>query len=113
MKQPSWAPDAFWKFHRENPQAYAMFVTFAWQARSRRERFSATTILHRMRWAAEVEGMGDAHFKVNNNWSPYFARLLQAEEPDDFGEFFQTRELFSRAGKPIDPWPGSKWSDDE
>lgn len=81
--------ERFEKYHRENPHVYAMFKKFALQSASRRSRFSARAVFHRMRWQSMIEGNDE--FKINNNYSPYYARLFEQEYPDLAG-FFEKRK---------------------
>lgn len=72
----------FGQFHGENPHVYELFKRFTFEAiRSGRERFSARTILHRIRWYTGVETNDPSGFKVNDHWSPYYARLFVREYP--------------------------------
>lgn len=71
----------FKKFHASNPHVYVLFKKFALEACERRRRFSARTVLHRMRWYSNVESEEPAGFKVNDHWSPFYARLFEVEFP--------------------------------
>jgi hypothetical protein len=57
--------------------------------RAGRKKFSARTVLHRMRWWSEIEQMElfKTEFKVNNNWSPFYARMFIEENPQYKGIF--------------------------
>jgi hypothetical protein len=80
--------------HRQSPEVYEHFKRFAREARaSGRARFSADAILHRVRWYVAVERQG-ADFKVNNDCSALFSRLLEAEEPAFRGFFERRRSVF-------------------
>jgi hypothetical protein len=83
-------PMTFREFHEANPQIFALFKRFAQDAKARRPRFSARTILHRIRWYTAVETDDPAGFKINNNWSPFYARLLILED-SSFDGFFELR----------------------
>ena len=85
---------AFAKFHAENPHIYELFKRFAWEAiRAGRRKFSARMIFHRMRWYTNVE-TNDPNFKINNNHSPYYARMWMVDHPEYPG-FFNIRELLN------------------
>jgi hypothetical protein len=43
------------------------------------------------RWEVLVS-TNDPEFKINNNYAPYYARLIMQEHPE-FGEIFETREI--------------------
>ena len=81
---------AFREFHEANPHVYALFRELASEViRAGRVRFSARTIWHRMRWYAAFETT-DEEFKLNNNHSPYYARLWLKDHPQYPG-FFELR----------------------
>ena len=48
-------------------------------------------LFERVRWHVAIE-QGDDVFKVNNNLTSHYARLIMTCEPD-LAEFFETREL--------------------
>ncbi len=81
---------AFNDFDAANPHVYTLFVKYAHQAAARRPRFSARTILHRIRWHTAIETDDPEGFKVNNNWSPFYARRFEREYPRHAG-FFSMR----------------------
>lgn len=83
--------ERFEQFHAANPQVFVHFKRFAWDVkRMGRTRWSADAIIQRIRWFLCVETAGD-NFKVNDNFSAYYARLLIAEEPE-FDGFFELRK---------------------
>ena len=53
-------------------------------------KYSARSILYRIRWHHEIE-RGDRAFKCNDHWSPDLARWLIARRPE-FAGFFELRE---------------------
>ena len=85
-------PEWIWlRFHAANPQVYAMFRRFTLQTiDAGRSHYSARAIFHRMRWHTGVETKGD-EWKLNNNYSRYYARLFMREHPQH-DAFFETRE---------------------
>jgi hypothetical protein len=84
----------FKHFHADNPHVWPLFVRFAFEAiKAGRQRFSARTIIHRIRWFTSVETTtADEDFKINNNWSPYYARVFMRIYPEHEG-FFETRAV--------------------
>lgn len=87
-------PDArFERFHRVNPNVYAMFRRLAREIKSRgHRRYSADAILHQMRWLFDMEPTDEGeHPKINNDYAACLARLLMREEPD-FAGFFKLRK---------------------
>lgn len=84
---------AFLDFHARNPHIYQLFCRFALQAAARRSRFSARTVLHRIRWYTSVETDDPQGFKVNDHWSPFYARLFEQDHPEHAGFFEKRRAL--------------------
>jgi hypothetical protein len=85
----------FWAYHDENPHVFRLFARYAQMAvNAGHKRFSADMVLHRLRWNTMVETFSDK-FKINNNYSAYYARLWMRENPEHDG-FFSTRVLRSR-----------------
>ena len=94
--------EEFKAFHRENPHIYELFKKFTLQSISRgREHFSARTVLHRIRWYTDVETVSPDGFKVNNNWSAFYARLFERDFPEHIG-FFRNRESVADTRDVID-----------
>lgn len=80
----------FAKYHAENPQVYAALRRFALEAkRAGRRRMSINMLGERVRWYTDIETRGES-YKVNNNFRPFYARLLMTKEPELAG-FFETR----------------------
>ncbi len=85
--------EKFRLFHFENPDVFDLFEKFARQAKaSGRGRFGAFMIGNRIRWYTQVEVVGD-DYKINNNYLPYWARLLMLKYEDDFAGFFELRSM--------------------
>jgi hypothetical protein len=91
----------FRAFHRANPRVYELFVRFTQRAIQRGHRnLSADMILHRVRWETAIETHGADEFKINNNFSAFYARMFMRDYPRHDG-FFRTRasaadEMFAR-----------------
>jgi hypothetical protein len=84
---------AFAKFHAENPHIYELFKRFTADViRAGFQNFSARAVFHRIRWYTNVE-TNDPNFKINNNHSPYYARMWMIDH--DRKGFFRTRELLN------------------
>lgn len=80
----------FDEYHAANPQVYALLRRFALEAkRSGRERLGIKALFERVRWYTDVEAKADS-FKVNNNYTAFYARLLMEQEPE-LKDFFETR----------------------
>lgn len=85
--------ERFWEFHRAHPAVYQHLRRFALEAKARgRERLGIKAIWERLRWYVAVEARDVDGFKLNNNYTSRYARLLMRQERDLEG-FFETREL--------------------
>lgn len=85
----------FWHFHLANLAVWEAFKRFAFEAiEAGMKRYSARAIIHRIRWFVEIEIKSADDFKINNNYSPHYARLFMKDFPQH-GKFFETRELIS------------------
>lgn len=83
---------AFLRFHAANPQVYRLFKKYALQAaRARHRHFGSKMIFERMRWYTMIETT-DADYKLNNNYTAYYARMFMADYPEH-REFFRTRRV--------------------
>ncbi len=78
----------FINYHAANPQVYEAFKRFTFQAVRHRKNFSSKAIFERLRWDSMIAG--DDGFKMNNNYTPYYARLFEADHPQHKG-FFRKR----------------------
>lgn len=84
---------AFLKFHHDNPHVYRMLVKFARQVKdSGRRRYGIKSLFERLRWHMAFEVKSETDFKLNNNYTSRYARLLMENETDLDG-VFATREL--------------------
>lgn len=82
----------FKKFHLENPHIWKEFKRRVAQAMRAGVRFySARVIIEVVRWHFDVETKGNP-FKVNNDWSPLYARLFVYNYPRH-ADFFEFREV--------------------
>jgi len=84
---------AFRLFHAANPHVYELFTKYALEAcRAGRGRFGARMIWNRMRWYARFETTDgeSGGFKLNNNHTPYYARLFMSDWPE-YEDLFETR----------------------
>lgn len=81
---------AFQQYHRTNPAIFAAFKKFAFEARGRKKRFGAKAVMERVRWELEINTTGS--FKVNNDFTALYARLLIYQHPE-FKNFFSLRTV--------------------
>ena len=89
--------EKFKEFHRANPHVYKLFCRFALEATIRRDRFSARTVVHRLRWYTNIETKDVDGIKVNDHWSPFYARMFEADYPVHKG-FFEHRKAVADTG---------------
>ena len=90
----------FVQFDNDHPVIWELFRRFTLEAiASGRQRFSARAIFHRIRWETMIKPTGDIlnpdtgkPIKLNNNWSPYYARKFLDEFPRARG-FFRLRSV--------------------
>ena len=82
----------FEAFHRDNPSVWLLFERFTYAViRRGHKRYSARTVIHRIRWHTDVETTTYATgFKINNNHSPYYSRMWDEKHPEHAG-FFEQR----------------------
>lgn len=78
----------FEEFHADNPRVYATLVDLAreWIARTGRHKLGIKTLYERARWEIAL-ATSDADFKLNNNFTAFYARLIMAQESDLDGLF--------------------------
>ena len=83
----------FWEFHRANPHVYMLLRRFTWEIKQAgHKHYSMDAVYHRVRWHMQIDTIGDLDFKLNNNHTSYYARMIMRREPALEG-FFRTREL--------------------
>lgn len=82
--------ERFKQFHRDNPQVFRLFRQFAEEALHARQKVGARAIWERMRWYACIETTS-TDYRLNDHYTPYFARLLMLTD-DRFAGFFETRD---------------------
>jgi hypothetical protein len=79
----------FSKFHAANPEVWNLFKRFTSEIMDAgNTHYSADAVLHRVRWETALS-TGET-FKINNNYSAFYARLYHREFPKHAG-FFMTR----------------------
>ena len=91
-------------FHQEHPQVWQLFSRFTEELIHRGfEHYSAKGVFERIRWeTAEADGALN-EFKLNNNYSAFYARAFMRANPEHEG-FFRTRHQIS-AGAPAAKLP--------
>lgn len=83
--------EKFEAFHRANPHVYDYFKQRAIGLRRLgTKRYGMKSLFELLRWDYSVQTGDPDNFKINNNFAPWYARLLMDNEPELDG-FFETR----------------------
>lgn len=83
--------EAFKEFYRDNPHVYAALVRLARQAKEAGYRkLGMKQLFEVLRWEFTVVTRSDSGFKLNNNFTAPYARIIMYQEPDLAG-FFEIR----------------------
>ena len=85
------------RFHKDNPEVWDLFVRFTFEMINKGfKNYSAQHgIFARIRWEMDVGGNGVTQFKINNNYSAFYARRFMKMYPQYDG-FYRTREQVSK-----------------
>ena len=102
IRQPTLmdAPDkptlAFLDYHAAHPEVWATFRDIAMRLYRRGIRhYGARCIMEVVRYQTAIRAEGEP-FKINNNWTPFYARMLMMQDPIRFKDFFAIRESRQR-----------------
>lgn len=96
----------FEKFHRENPRVYVLFDRFTFRMiYAGLKNGSARLVIERIRWETAVETVSEQPVKINNNYTPRYARLWMNDHPT-FPDYFHTRVL---AANSVDSVKHTTW----
>ena len=80
----------FCQYHKDNPQIYMKFKKLALHLINKgRKHYGAKAIFEVIRYNTVIEGNDD--FKVNNNYTAFYARLFEQDHPQ-YGGFFSKRK---------------------
>lgn len=84
---------AFVKFHADHPEVYTDLCEIARDLKRRGyQRFGIKTVYEVARWRSMIRRGPKDKFKLNNNFTAYYARKIMEQEPD-LRDVFQTRRL--------------------
>jgi hypothetical protein len=80
--------DRFEEFHRANPAVYSTLVALArqWASKTGNRKLGMKTLYERTRWEISLD-TSDPNFKLNNNFTAFYSRLIMEQEPDLAGMF--------------------------
>lgn len=93
-ENPGIFPFEFAEWFMANLHVWRAFCAEAFKVRARgHKRYSARTIIHVLRHHSAVSECSDAGWKINNDHSPYLARMFDLRYPSMAGmwEYRQTR----------------------
>lgn len=83
---------SFKHYHDKNPDVFQKFKHYAIETKAKGfTRFSARGLFQVMRWNFSSKE-NDSDFKFNNNYTPYYVRLLEKEMSEFIG-FFEKRTV--------------------
>jgi hypothetical protein len=80
----------FWQFHTNNPKVYRHLVTFARQWRIKfgpDAKLGIKSLFERVRWEVCLSTTNDPNFKLNNNHTAFYARLIMDRNAELAGIF--------------------------
>ncbi|MGC4891064.1 hypothetical protein [Micromonospora sp. DT227] len=88
IDQGATVAEQFERFHDANPAVYKTLRWLArdWDRRTSGRKIGFPALYERARWELGLRTDGDT-WVLNNNWRPYYSRLLMAQEPDLAGKF--------------------------
>lgn len=78
----------FERFHADNPNVYATLARLAreWARATHNRKIGMKSLFEVARWQLVIE-TNDPNYRLNNSFTPYYARLLMLQEPDLRGIF--------------------------
>jgi hypothetical protein len=82
-------------FHRRHPEVWDLFAKYTLQMIAKGfNHYSAKAIFERIRWEKDLGGDGKTQFKLNNNYTAFYARRFGRAYPQHEG-FFRNRKQTS------------------
>lgn len=88
------AEEKFSVFHVSNPHVYRELVKLTASAHARgRKKIGIKMLFEILRWNYYMATDDpNSEFKINNNYAPFYARLIMSEQPE-FDGIFELREM--------------------
>jgi len=88
---------AFQRFHSENPHVYVALERLAFKLRNKGvTRWGIKALWEVCRYELALNTSAPVStFKLNNNYTACYARLLMERNPEDLGGFFELRERYA------------------
>jgi len=91
--------EQYLKFDKEHPEVWDMFARFSKEIISKGyKNYSVKAVFERIRWEKDIGGDGINQFKLNNNYTAFYARKFMDMFPEHKG-FFRTRTQTSEDKK--------------
>jgi hypothetical protein len=89
-------------FHNANPQVYQTLVHYAFEWHNRgRGKCGMKLLYERVRWHFGIQTSGDSDFKLNNNYTAFYARMIWEDYPELRSIFrFRRQKIPSSFGPP-------------
>ena len=89
--------ERFAQFHANNPQVYSALKSMTAELVNRgRRKIGIKMLFEVLRWNYYMKTDDpNSDFKINNNYAPYYARLLIEKHPE-WNDLFQLREMRSK-----------------
>lgn len=83
--------EKFDQFHADNPDVYTTLVRLAreWVTSTGHHRLGIKTLYERARWEIAI-ATSDPEFRLNNNYTAFYARLIMCQE-HDLADMFDLR----------------------
>ncbi len=81
--------ETFELFHERNPHVYEMLREYALMVKRAGGRIGMRALFERLRWDYLIYTTSTT-YKLNNNYTPLYARMLMEQEPELAG-FFEIR----------------------
>lgn len=102
MSDVSKLEKAFWLFHQQNPQVYEVLCTLArqWMQMKGKNKLGIKMLFERARWEIAMTTKSDT-FKLNNNHTAFYARLIMQNEPDLAGVFALRQQVIAASIGPV------------
>jgi|3_EtaG_2_1085321.scaffolds.fasta_scaffold190988_2 hypothetical protein len=78
-------------YHEKNPEVYLEILdTTRTLKRAGHNFYGMKSIIEVVRWHRNIKTRGGEEFKINNNYAPFYARMIMAREPE-LSDFFNIR----------------------
>ena len=84
-----WTVENFIKHDIANPNVYKLFERFALEASKYKQKYSAKSIFHRIRWETMLSEK-DSQYKIDDGWISHYARKFMDNYPE-LEDFFEVR----------------------